>query len=145
MQTFLPYPSYRETATVLDYRRLGKQRVECKQIVLAMNKAMGGWTNHPATRMWRGHELELCDYAIAICEEWIARGYNDSLLPFFKARREELRQECEELGVPMDPPVWMGDDSVHASHRANLLRKDPDYYGQFGWEEDPSLPYVWPV
>ena len=33
MQTFLPYPSFEETASILDYRRLGKQRVEGFQIL----------------------------------------------------------------------------------------------------------------
>ncbi|MFJ6723199.1 pyrimidine dimer DNA glycosylase/endonuclease V, partial [Streptomyces sp. NPDC091259] len=28
MQTFLPYPGFLDSATVLDPRRLGKQRVE---------------------------------------------------------------------------------------------------------------------
>ena len=39
----------------------------------------------------------------------------------------------------------MGDPAFHASHRSNLLRKDPTYYGAFGWAEDATLPYVWPV
>ena len=34
---------------------------------------------------------------------------------------------------------------MHASHRSNLLRKDPEHYMQFGWTEPPDLPYVWPV
>lgn len=34
---------------------------------------------------------------------------------------------------------------MHASHRSNLLRKEPEYYTQFGWTEPPDLPYVWPV
>jgi Pyrimidine dimer DNA glycosylase len=33
MHTFLPYPSFEETASILDYRRLGKQRVEGFQIL----------------------------------------------------------------------------------------------------------------
>jgi hypothetical protein len=33
MQTFLPYASFEETAHILDYRRLGKQRVEGWQII----------------------------------------------------------------------------------------------------------------
>jgi len=32
MQTFLPYADFKESAQCLDYRRLGKQRVEAKQI-----------------------------------------------------------------------------------------------------------------
>jgi hypothetical protein len=41
VQTFLPYSDYATSARVLDYRRLGKQRVETKQILLAMNKTAG--------------------------------------------------------------------------------------------------------
>lgn len=33
MQTFLPFAEFKETACILDYRRLGKQRVEAKQII----------------------------------------------------------------------------------------------------------------
>ena len=33
MQTFLPYPDFVKSAQCLDYRRLGKQRVEAKQIL----------------------------------------------------------------------------------------------------------------
>ncbi|CAM5346647.1 Cytoplasmic protein OS=Streptomyces chartreusis OX=1969 GN=CP983_00565 PE=4 SV=1 [Streptomyces chartreusis] len=31
MQTFLPHPDFRQTALLLDRRRLGKQRVEALQ------------------------------------------------------------------------------------------------------------------
>ena len=34
-------------------------------------------------------------------------------------------------------------DKFHSSHRANLLKKEPDFYNQYGWTEDPSDPYVW--
>ena len=33
MQTFLPYPDFRESLESLDYKRLGKQRVEALQLV----------------------------------------------------------------------------------------------------------------
>jgi hypothetical protein len=42
-------------------------------------------------------------------------------------------------------PPWLGDEAFHASHRSNLLRKNPEWYGQFGWTEPDDLPYVWPV
>jgi hypothetical protein len=40
-------------------------------------------------------------------------------------------------------PHWLGNKSFHSSHRANLLRKDYEYYSQFGWEEDSTNPYSW--
>ena len=41
MQTFLPYDSFEESASVLDWKRLGKQRVEAMQIVNAIEKQTG--------------------------------------------------------------------------------------------------------
>ena len=141
MQTFLPFPNYAYSALILDYKRLGKQRVECKQILLAMPKLTGGWRNHPATKMWRGHEIELCRYAAAMCREWISRGYKDSLLPFF----EDALSQYSSDGRNDAPPPWLGDELLHASHRSNLLRKDPNFYGRYNWTEPPDIPYVWPT
>lgn len=141
MQTFLPDPNYATSAQMLDNRRLGKQRVECKQILLAMTKTSGGWVNHPATKMWRGHEVELCHYAAAMCEEWKRRGFKDSLLDYFRG----ISHGLESDGRTTNPPSWLGEEDFHASHRSNLLRKAPDWYAQFGWTEPNDLPYVWPV
>ena len=149
MQTFLPYPDYEESAKCLDYKRLGKQRVECKQLLLALGVPIGNhapkkssWANHPATKMWRGYEFELCRYSIQMCLEWRHRGYTDNLAGQFMVAAAELEYCADEK--PMPPP-WLGDEFFHSSHRSNLLRKDPIHYGQFGWEEPDSLPYVWPV
>lgn len=148
MQTFLPLPSFRESARCLDYRRLGKQRVECKQLLLALGVPVGehqpkrsSWVNHPAARMWRGHEAILCEYATAICDEWIRRGYRDTLRPQFIAAREALLSDCRWHSSPN----WIGYEAFHASHRSNLLRKDRAWYGRFGWSEPADLEYVWPV
>lgn len=135
MQTFLPYADFEETARVLDYRRLGKQRVETKQILMTLLDQSSGWRNHPAVRMWRGYESCLRLYGLYMCEEWIRRGYKDTLHPWFDA-----------LALPaFKDPHWFGDEPLHLSHRSNLLRKDAAYYGQY-WVDVPNdLPYVWPV
>lgn len=55
MQTFLPYPDFERSAAALDYRRLGKQRIEAYQILQTLqNPEQRSWRNHPAVRMWRG-------------------------------------------------------------------------------------------
>jgi|688.fasta_scaffold393885_5 hypothetical protein len=150
MQTFLPYNNFIDSARCLDYRRLGKQRVECKQILQALGVPVGGplrdkpssWRNHPATRMWQGHEYSLCVYAIAICDEWRRRGYRDTLQEqFYDAANTLLRFGKDESGRP----PWLGCDEFHASHRSNLLRKLPAHYGKFGWSEPDNLEYVWPI
>ena len=149
MQTFLPYPSFRESAKSLDSKRLGKQRVESKQILIALGYGVGEhegnpnsrWRHHPAVRMWRGHEFYLVDYSLAVCCEWIIRGYRDTL-------HDQFHRLWTRLGMAKDTwhrPEWIGDENFHASHRSNLLRKLPDHYSQFGWTEPDDLEYVWPV
>lgn len=131
MQTFLPYPDFRRSAACLDTRRLGKQRLEAAQILNVLRGVSNGWASHPAVRMWRGHEAALAAYMNAIIDEWVGRGYRNSMV---KAHVSRYR-----------PPSWLGNEEFHASHRSNLLRKDPEHYSRFGWEEGPGLPYVWPV
>jgi len=134
MQTFLPYDDFSKSARCLDRQRLGKQRVEVKQILKTLSPGYeGGWTKHPAVCMWRGFEPALASYGVAVCREWRSRGYRDSLL-------EEFLPVAGE-GLPW----WFGDDAFHASHRSNLLRKKPEHYSQFGWSEPDDLPYVWPA
>lgn len=143
MQTFLPHRSFRRSVEVLDWKRLGKQRVECKQLLNALLRpeTAKGWKNHPAAKMWKGHELPLCRYAIKVCEEWRTRGYKDEQLQYFNALYKELKLK----GYKYILPDWLGKKRFHASHRSNLLRKDQEHYGQFGWKEGPDLPYHWPV
>ena len=132
MQTFLPYPSYRKTFKVLDYRRLGKQRVEAKQIlnVLLNRTETRGWRNHPITRMWEGYEPALQLYHNMCISEWISQGYNNNMV-------------LEDITEPIIFPHWLGNKQFHSSHRANLLRKDLEYYSKFNWIENPINPYAW--
>lgn len=147
MQTFLPLPSYAASARVLDNKRLGKQRLECKQILLSLGVPVGehspgkrGWKHHPAVRMWCSYEWQLALYAQVMCAEWRRRGFKDILLNQFVATQGEL----DVAGYSHDFPYWLGDESFHSSHRSNLLRKDQYHYGVFGWEEPTNRPYVWP-
>jgi hypothetical protein len=57
MQTFLPYSSFEESARILDYRRLGKQRVEAWQILRSLDGITKGWSNHPAVRRYSSRNL----------------------------------------------------------------------------------------
>lgn len=142
MQTFLPYASFYDSARCLDNKRLGKQRVETKQILMALCGETLAWRNHPAVRMWEGYPLALCVYGTIMCAEWRARGFKDTLQSYFSEWEYADHGIWFNLG-PM--PEWMGYESFHASHRSNLLRKHPSHYGQFGWKEPADLPYVWPV
>lgn len=134
MQTFLPYANFKQTAQCLDYRRLGKQRVEAFQILDTIENG-GGWKNHPAVNMWRGYTSCLAWYGIAICDEWIARGYKDTM----RARIAEFTQYMTV------EPSWLGDPNFHRSHQSNLLRKNATFYKIHFPNVPEDLPYVWPV
>ena len=144
MQTFLPFPSFRASARVLDRQRLGKQRVEAWQILQALRDPSYGWQSHPAVNMWRGYDSALAVYGLAICDEWLDRGYKDTM-------RARFATYIPASGVTPLPP-WLGSPAFHASHRSALLYKNFDHYSSFGWSELPaipdskgSLPYIWPV
>ena len=132
MQTFLPYKSFKESFKTLDYQRLGKQRVEAFQVlnVLLGRTTTGGWRNHPITKMWKGYENALKEYLNECIDEWVDRGYNNT-----------MKHEVIEGDVVY--PHWLGNDLMHSSHRANLLRKNEEFYSKYMWTEDSSKPYAW--
>jgi Pyrimidine dimer DNA glycosylase len=153
MQTFLPYPDFQRTAECLDYRRLGKQRVEVLQLLNALDSpASRGWANHPATRMWRGYPNQLVSYGLVITREWIRRGYRDTCYDKIYHLYQHGLFYHEDLypGNPLDLPElsslppWMGDPRLHRSHQSNLVRKDPDHYGPLFPGVPSDLEYVWP-
>lgn len=124
------------TATVLDRLRLGKQRVETWQILRAIRGETRGWVNHPASVMWRGYEGALIDYGISMCDEWIGRGYNDTM----RSRFTEMSDEYPDKTLP----AWLGSEDFHLSHMSNLIRKDPVYYAPLFPDVPDDLEYVWP-
>jgi hypothetical protein len=129
MQTFLPYPDFKKSLQALDYSRLGKQRVEAYQIIRAI-KYGGGYRNHPAVKMWRGHINALKLYHNLCIDEWVRRGYRNNML------KMPIRGKIAY-------PEWFGRKNFHAAHRSNLLRKDLVYYSKFDWKESSDLPYLW--
>lgn len=150
VNTFLPYPSFKRSAHVLDRARLGKQRVEVLQLLRALHGETKGWVNHPAAVMWRGHEAALCNYGLYVCDEWIARGYQDTcrdkIRAYFPFARPTPAKQMQAVGLL---PWWFGWRAFHNSHKSNLMRKDPVWYNdQFGGDEffqfRDDLPYVWP-
>jgi len=72
----------------------------------------------------------LAVYHNTIIEEWISRGYRNSM-------------KIIAPNSAVISPSWLGNSDFDASHRSNLLRKDPEHYAQFGWTESDNLPYVW--
>jgi len=138
MQTFLPYKDFSKCAKSLDRQRLGKQRVEAMQILKACaGEYSKGWLNHPAVLMWKKHEEALVLYGVAICDEWISRGYKDTCREKIIALGKKFKNTTR--------PDWLGNEKLHESHKSNLVRKKPDFYSKFWPEVRNDLDYVWPT
>ena len=138
MQTFLPHPDFWASARVLDWRRLGKQRVETLQLLKALAGETRGWSNHPAAKMWRGHERSLITYGAAICITWIGMGYRDTCLNKIRAFWGRFPGSSE------DPPEWVGNEDFHLRHQSNLIRKDAAFYAPLFPGVPSDLEYLWP-
>jgi hypothetical protein len=133
MQTFLPYKDFDRTASALDSKRLNKQILECYQILKVLNNPdpKAGWRNHPAVKMWRGHENALFDYTLAMLREADRRGI----------KTDKNKENLMVLRVATIAnwgsglPGWFNDRAVMSrvttTHKANLYRKDDAYYHNF--------------
>lgn len=136
----MPLPDYVQSMRCLDKSRLGNQVWREGMILIK-----GGWSNHPASKMWKGHEYHLGLYLLAGIQVLQERGKD---YPEVKKRILVEMAKFSDTGKPK----WMGDDRFHASHRRALLFKNRDWYSQFGWSEEPDIPnkkgslnYWWPT
>jgi hypothetical protein len=136
MQTFMPYESFLMSIECLDTKRLCKQRVEAMQIhnIISGKSTSNAWRNHPAVKMWRGYQKALAHYHNLSIYVWKKRGYKNTM---------KFIDIDFESGIEM--PWWYGNKDFHDSHKSNLLRKDPVWYGKFRWNIANDMPYVWPV
>lgn len=133
MQTFLPFKNFHKSAMALDNKRLNKQILEGYQIlnVLSNDDPHAGWRNHPAVKMWRGHEYSLLRYTLIMIGEANKRGIKtENNLKNINALRERA-----QVNWGSGFPKWYNNDKVMkrvtTTHKANLYRKDDIYYVDF--------------
>ncbi len=151
MQTFVPWPDFNESASVLDNKRLNKQLLEGRQIygILVSGRRSGAWVNHPAVKMWRNYDMALFEYLEAIKDECIYRNIQtkknwDAIM--------DIHNNNWNRGSNTILPPWWDDDRIHLSHRQNLYKKDSEYYAYFVNDNRLSAvsccdtcSYFWPV
>jgi hypothetical protein len=136
MNTFITDNDPIICARNLDFKRLGKQRIEAIQILKAIDARQKGvkygWINHPAVIMWISYENSLKYYTNCMINEWIRRGYKNTL------------QKFEEYSTKM--PWWFTWNQLQESHQNSLLRKDFSYYKDIfvPRKEYENFTYVWP-
>jgi Pyrimidine dimer DNA glycosylase len=133
MQTFLPHPSMRDSLDALDNKRLNKQILETYQIlnVLSGQTKSNAWRNHPAVLMWEGAESELWRYAMTAVKLADMRGIKT------ENNLANLNALAKKAAVywGSDEPLWRVNPitvkRVTTTHKANLYRKDPEYYVEY--------------
>lgn len=140
----------------LDKTRLGNQ-IWREGITLIR----GGWKNHPASKMWRGHEYHLGLYLLSGVD--VLEERTDKKYPELRKKIKDEMKKFKNTGAPN----WIGDEKFHASHRSNLLRKADEalekakqtksekisqkyvainkWYYNFKWREKSNMPYIWPI
>lgn len=128
MMTFLPFPDFAASARCLDLRRLQNQRTEARFVLEWLEQAGPYFdlSDYGAARMWRGFRDALALYYNAMLQEYERRG---------KTNGPTLQPAAVPVEAQVVMPPWMGDLRFHSSHRAVLLLKDGQHYGQFGWPE----------
>jgi hypothetical protein len=133
MMTFVVSSDVTECAKALDYKRLGKQRVEAYQILNTLKGHSHGWKNHPAVKMWEGYTGSLGLYMNAMIDEWIARGYKNTM------KKEDVASTDTQF------PWWFYWKPLHESHKASLKRKSAEYYTHFEVDDVyMKHGYIWP-
>jgi len=166
MQTFITNSTDSLGVEALDSKRLNKQLLEARQILnilVTMRNdptATPAWRNHPAVKMWHGHEFQLFRYCTRLVIELNARGIK------FDKNYEAINKLMDSLDVDVaeidTKPDWMTDpvkfDKVITTHRASLYRKAPEFYPA-EWDFDrrwvdryhdqmvccPRCNYYWPT
>jgi hypothetical protein len=138
MQTFLPHDNIILSAQALDSKRLNKQILEAYQIlnVLSGNSPTGGWRNHPAVLMWKGHEYSLRSYAYTMIGEARKRGIKvDKNQENIASLEKRFSDRWGDRS-----PKWFGDHAklmrITTTHKANLFKKDPIYYAHFAYAQN---------
>jgi hypothetical protein len=194
VNTFLVDSDFKVSASQLDSRRLGKQRVEAYQIlnilenlrilsgqsgircgedfnafvneikkwyrnkpfvyildedgliehydkdhiVLESNQRVikMGFSTHPIVEMWFGYEDALKEYIDAHIQEWIKRGYKNTMKVYnVKAKRY---------------PQWIHWEHFHDNHRGALIAKEIDRNEKVWYQEKDDfvksskfVDYIW--
>lgn len=142
MLTLLPSEDFLASAATLDKRRLINQRTQClallRLVLLSGHTSPGVTANDPSVLMWEHWNNALVLYGLAVCVEANARGIGDSMNAISNIASYVNHSRTYEM------PPWLGVPELHASHRALLLSRSPDYYSKFNWSEAPSTRLWWP-
>lgn len=147
MITWMTKSTFSATSRDLDKARL---KLQMKQVCTAFDILTGlkpdhPRAEHPAVKMWSGYEYALGVYGMMLGMEWsFHRGFAEAEEFWYLYRGIKEVKKTDKTFI-YEPPPWLGDTAVMASHRSNLARRDAVTYGKKWKICPPDMPYVWPV
>lgn len=154
IQTWLPLPSYQESVRSLRMEELGIQRYHVLELMETIHEVPENSSQLPldyqrieieddmekAYNMWKGFELQLCEYGLTACDEWSQRRSKRD--PMYS--KIEFHMECATTeDADASKPNWFGDVDFHLSHQAALVRLDEKHYRSY-FLVDHERPLEWP-
>ena len=152
LQTWLPYPSFRESAVVLSDSHLQQQRLHVLELLekfhtVEHSELPDGYGRHvftessPIMRMWKGYEVQLAEYGLEVCEEHAVRTRRED--PLYGKIFFHLEAAIGE-GVDMGKPNWWGNADFHHGHQTALFVRDKRHYNQH-FKVDFQAQLIWPA
>lgn len=149
--SWLPYANFQQTFECLDDYRLGRQMFEAGAIVDdLLGVGSSRWKKHLCARMWKGYESALGLYYSLSIREMHVRKYRTLAVPvydFYHGYTTATLHYAAKKFLPLSEivyPPWLGDERLHSSHRAGLLKLEPKFYAQHEWTESLETPIFYP-
>lgn len=152
MQTLAPYAELQDIADVLKNEDLILQMKDGLHLLSIMHADQeDAWADHPVLRMWKGHEIFLAYYTLAMIEEGLhnratLRQSSSFIgeLTEWKASAEQHLAWASSGDATMKAPSWWGVIGYMREHRAVLLRRDPVWYRKHFATEKMDRFETWP-
>lgn len=109
------------------------------------------WEHHPIVKMWKGHDYAILQYGLAMCSEWVKRGFKDTLARKFCREvagdgcfeEEDSKTNNKIKDEYVKYPSWIFDKELQLSHQSNLVRKLPEHYRKYFPNVPDNLEYKW--
>lgn len=140
---FLPYPDYQKTAAALAEVTLNHEIFAICELMECVHQTERSQEVDVDSRLlsaWQGHEVSLIELGLTCLDEFAKRGKQ-----LLIRERMAWHMDCATSGeFSMEKPAWVGDDDIHTSHKAKLIRDVPEYYLEKFPGVDANLSVVWP-
>jgi hypothetical protein len=132
IKLYADYTKIQNLEAIYDIIRVRHQTLQ-NDVVVALH-------DHPGIQAWAGHELQLINFGLALCENMDVTSQHDGLYHIKVFLEEHLvYAESGDMGFPK----WWGKMNVHVSHQSELRRLHPMFYDKVFPLVSMDIPLIW--